>query len=207
MNTTREWVIVDIDSTLFDFSWPVYNELVKINPDFPTPDKWYEWNMWDGFVTKNEFFKCVNTIHSNILDYEPFPYASELLELLSEKYNILIASNKNKKHYDSTEKWLKYNNLKHDLIFLSYDKTVILKDKLFKIKYVIDDSPSTLLKVKKDHNIEALGIEYPWNKGIGENIEHEGSIERFNPRLNKPYLFSSLQSIYNYLSGNCEILC
>ncbi|MDH5202740.1 MAG: hypothetical protein OEZ31_07250 [Nitrospirota bacterium] len=41
--------IVDIDNTLWHFCDALYEELRKVNRNFPTPDSWTHWDLWDGY--------------------------------------------------------------------------------------------------------------------------------------------------------------
>ena len=46
--TLSKIAIIDIDNTLWQFSDAFYLELKKINRNFPTPDQWCTYDIWEG---------------------------------------------------------------------------------------------------------------------------------------------------------------
>jgi hypothetical protein len=57
--------IIDIDNTLWHFCDALYEELRKINENFPIPDRWAHWDMWEGYCSIDEFIGAVNAVHLN----------------------------------------------------------------------------------------------------------------------------------------------
>ena len=45
-------VILDVDSTLYDFTTPFYEELRKVNHMVPMPKYWNTWAFASSYVTK-----------------------------------------------------------------------------------------------------------------------------------------------------------
>jgi len=60
MNKTA---VIDIDNTLWQFSDVLYRELKKINGDFPAPDQWSAFDIWEGYCSEADFFTVITTIN------------------------------------------------------------------------------------------------------------------------------------------------
>ena len=164
--------MVDVDNILYDFSLPCYKEMCLINPNTPIPDKWDNWDIFDKYVEKESMIIGFNHVHMRQREFKPFSYARELLQYLHDRGPVVIASNRCIASYDALEDWLRFNFLPHDLIHVSYDKTELFD--IMKIGLVVDDNPFTLQKAM-DLGIKGVGLEYPWNKGMGftlfENLQ------------------------------------
>ena len=138
--------IVDIDNTLWQFCDVLYEDLRKVNKNFPSPEHWTHWDLWEGYCTKDEFFGAINAIHSkqDSDGYLPYPDARDFLSSLRENgYHITIASHRSPDYRKQTEKWLERHRLVHDDLHLSYQKT-----RLFDMftSVVVDDAPQVLEK-------------------------------------------------------------
>ena len=94
-----------------------------------------------------------------IMESEPLYYADKLLEMLCDRFNVVIASHRRKESYDLLVDWLEQYNMNYDSIHISYDKTILFKSN---IKYIIDDSPITMDAAIKN-GICTIGLKYPWN--------------------------------------------
>ena len=56
--------IIDIDNTLWQFSDAFYLELKKINKNFPTPDQWCTYDIWEGYCSVEDFIAAISSIHN-----------------------------------------------------------------------------------------------------------------------------------------------
>lgn len=165
MNKTA---IIDIDNTLWQFCDVFYEELRRINPDFPTIDHWNNWDIWEGYCSKQEFHRVVNTIHNrqDSDDHEPYPEAQGFLSTLKQNgYSITIASHRSPEFMIQTERWLRKHGLLYDDIHLSYHKTELISSKT---TVVVDDAPQVLEKAV-EHGVLATGLLFPWNKAYQNN--------------------------------------
>ena len=159
MNKTA---IVDIDNTLWQFCDAFFEELRKINKDFPTPERWIDWNIWEGYCTEQEFYRAVYAIHlkQDSDNYQPYPEAKDFLSALKQNgYHITIASHRSPEFMTQTERWLRKHVLLYDAIHLSFHKTNLINSKT---TVVVDDSPSVLEQAVQ-HNVMATGLLFPWN--------------------------------------------
>lgn len=160
--------IIDIDNTLWHFCDALYEELKKVNKDFPTPEKWNHWDMWEAYCSKRDFYGAVNTIHNNQDSdkYQPYLEAKGFLSALKENgYHITIASHRSPDYRKQTERWLEQHGLVYDALHLSYHKT-----KLFDMftNVVVDDHPGVLEKAV-ENGAMATGLLFPWNRAYSEN--------------------------------------
>lgn len=164
---------VDVDNTLFDFSPPCYKEVSAYNKDLPTPDKWNKWEVFSAYVKKEDLHRAFDCVHMSQCDFPPYDGTRELLQYLHTKGPICIASNRCLESYDALRDWLEMHRLPYDQIYVSYDKTKLFD--YMKVGLIVDDNPHTLKKAE-ELGIKAVGLEYPWNKGMGltlfENLEN-----------------------------------
>jgi hypothetical protein len=160
--------IIDIDNTLWQFCDAFYEELRKINEDFPVPENWINWDMWKGYCTEQDFYKAVNAIHFNqdSPDYQPYPEARGFLLALRQRgYHIIIASHRTPEFMPQTERWLKHHGLVHDDLHLSHHKTRLFNDST---DVVVDDAPQVLEKAVQNGAL-ATGLLFPWNRAYRNN--------------------------------------
>jgi hypothetical protein len=153
--------IIDIDNTLWQFSDAFYLELKKINGNFPTPDRWCTYNIWEGYCSAEDFMAAISTIHHNQDSdrYQPYPESRGFLSSLKEHgFHIIIASHRTPETEQPTERWLEKHGLPYDELHLSLDKTVLFP----KADIVVDDSPLTLDQAIKSGALGA-GLLFPWN--------------------------------------------
>jgi beta-phosphoglucomutase-like phosphatase (HAD superfamily) len=159
--------IVDIDNTLWQFSDAFYLELMKINANFPTPDRWCTYDIWEGYCSIEEFIAAINAIHHNQNSdrYQPYPESRDFLSSLREHgFHIIIASHRTPETRQPTEQWLARHGLSYDELHLSLDKTVLFP----KADVVVDDSPLTLEKAIENGALGA-GLLFPWNRAYASN--------------------------------------
>ena len=159
--------IIDIDNTLWQFSDAFYLELKKINGNFPTPDQWCTYNIWEGYCSVEDFIAAINTIHHNqdSDQYQPYPESKGFLSSLKENgFHIILASHRMKEMKQPTERWLAEHRLLYDQLHLSVDKTVLFP----KADIVVDDSPLTLEKAIENGALGA-GLSFPWNRAYVGN--------------------------------------
>ncbi|MFZ5907157.1 MAG: hypothetical protein ACOYVJ_07065 [Nitrospirota bacterium] len=165
---TRKKAIVDIDNTLWHFCDAFYAELRKINRNFPAPDHWTHWDIWEGYCSEEEFYTAVNAVHLNQHNdaYLPYPEAKGFLSSLKENgYHITIASHRSPDYRRQTEIWLEKHGLVHDALHLSYEKTQLFTEFT---TVVVDDSPHVLEKAV-EKGVMAAGLVFPWNREYAEN--------------------------------------
>jgi hypothetical protein len=160
--------IIDIDNTLWQFCDALYEELKRVNEDFPLPEHWKHWDLWEGYCSKEEFWGAINTVQSNQDNhrYQPYPEARGFLSSLKENgYHITIASHRSPDFRSQTEKWLQMHDLVYDDLHLSYHKT-----RLFDMNttLVVDDSPGVLEKAVESGAM-ATGLIFPWNRGYADS--------------------------------------
>ena len=160
--------IIDIDNTLWQFCDAFYEELRKINKNFPTPENWTQWDIWEGYCTEQDFYNAVNTVHLNqdSDNHQPYPAAKGFMAALKENhYDITIASHRSPEFMTQTERWLKKHGLLYDEIHLSFHKTDLINSKT---TVVVDDSPD-VLEHAVQHNVMATGLLFPWNRAYRNN--------------------------------------
>lgn len=165
-NTMTKIAVIDIDNTLWDFATILYEEISKLNPQMPMPDKWIHWDFWKDFLRAEEFYSIINKIHCRQDSFGVFPDAEDFLrELKANNYKIIIASHREENSRIPTINWLIKHNLTFDELHLSYDKTVLFPF----CNIVVDDSPHVLERAINS-NIIATGLEFAWNRGNGFNL-------------------------------------
>jgi len=160
--------IIDIDNTLWQFCDAFYVELAKLNKNFPTPECWTNWDIWEGYCSKHDFYKAVNIVHSSQDSdkYMPYPEAKQFLASLRENgYYITIASHRSPNHRKPTERWLNKHGLVYDNLHLSFQKTSIFN--MF-TDVVVDDAPQVLEKAVES-GAKAMGLLFPWNREYTNN--------------------------------------
>lgn len=165
MNKTA---FIDIDNTLWQFCDVFFQELRKINKDFPTIENWTHWDIWEGYCSQSEFYGAVNAIHDrqDSDDFQPYPEAKGFLSTLKQNgYHITIASHRSPEFMTQTERWLKKHGLAYDDIHLSFNKTDLITSKT---TVVVDDAPQVLEKAV-EHGAVATGLLFPWNKAYSNN--------------------------------------
>jgi len=160
--------IIDIDNTLWQFCDVFFDELKKINKDFPTQENWTHWNVWEGFCTEQQFYDAVNAIHlkQDSDEFQPYPEAKGFLAALKQHgYHITIASHRSPDFMPQTERWLRKHGLVYDELHLSYLKIQLINRET---TVVVDDSPTVLERAVK-HGVLATGLIFPWNKAYSNN--------------------------------------
>lgn len=159
--------IIDIDNTLWQFSDAFYQELTKICGNFPTPDRWCTYDIWEGYCSVEDFIAAISTIHHNQNSdrYQPYPESRDFLSSLREHgFHITIASHRAPETRQPTEQWLARHGLPYDELHLTLDKTVLFP----KADIVVDDSPLTLEKAIES-GARGAGLLFPWNRDYTSN--------------------------------------
>ncbi len=108
-NVLKKTAVIDIDNTLWQFSDAFYLELRKINKNFPKPDRWRTYDIWEGYCSVEDFMAAINTIHrkQNSDHYQPYPESRKfLLSLRGHGFHIIIASHRIPETTQPTEQWL-----------------------------------------------------------------------------------------------------
>jgi hypothetical protein len=182
-NNVQKRAIVDIDNTLWHFCDALYDEMRKISRNFPTPDSWTHWDLWEGYCSEADFYAAVNAIHlkQHSDSYLPYPEAKDFLIALKEHdYHITIASHRSPDYRQQTGQWLQIHGLVYDELHLSFNKTQLFDES---IAVVVDDAPKVLEKAV-EKGVIATGLLFPWNREYTDN--------GFN-------LFNNLNDILNYI--------
>ena len=160
--------IIDIDNTLWHFCDALYEQLRKLNKEFPPPAKWTHWDLWAGYCSEEDFYSAVNAVHLNqhCKGYVPYPEAKDFLVTLKKHdYLITIASHRSPDYRRQTEMWLEMHSLMHDELHLSFDKTQLFGEQT---DVVVDDAPQILEKAV-EAGIKAAGLLFPWNQAYSDN--------------------------------------
>jgi hypothetical protein len=182
--------IIDIDNTLWQFSDAFYQELKKINGDFPTPDRWCSYDYLEGYCSVEDFVAAINTIHhhQDSDQYQPYPESRDFLSSLREHgFHVIIASHRTSETRQPTERWLARHGLPYDELHLSLDKTVLFP----KADIVVDDSPLTLEKAVESGALGA-GLLFAWNR------DYAGKGFR---------LFQNLNEVRDYILMSSNSMC
>lgn len=168
MMTFNRKAFVDIDNTLWDFYKPFYGLLRNINSEFPAPENWTVFDIWEGYCTERQFLDAVDTIHrrQDSPEYQPYPEAKGFLAGLKQHgYHITIASQRSPEFHTQTARWLNQHGLVHDDIHLSFHKTDIITKET---TVVVDDAPQVLEKAVQQGAL-ATGLLFPWNRAYQNN--------------------------------------
>lgn len=185
MQHDKHWVMVDVDSTLYDFTTPEFMALKTVNPDIPNPAQIAEWNWYKPYFTDDQYFEAVNYVHLHQAEFPPFEGAKELLETLLKRYNVMIATHRLPTYSAELRDWLEKYELPCTDIYCD-TKTKLGCFEYAWYEYIIDDCPATLLRAPH-HGVRGLSIRYPWNK----HLDGERSI----------YLFDNLIEINQFFKG------
>lgn len=168
IETMNKIAIIDIDNTLWQFCDVFFQELRKINRDFPTVEQWTHWDVWEGYCSKQEFYGAVNAIHlkQDNDEFRPYPESRGFLQALKNNgYHITIASHRSPEFFDQTKRWLLKHGLAYDDIHLSYHKTDLINANT---DVVVDDAPQVLEKAVEQGAL-ATGLLFPWNREYQHN--------------------------------------
>jgi len=153
-------IIVDIDNTLWHFVSVLYERMKAINPDVIQPSEWHDFNFWRSYLTPQEFYTVITSIHIDQELFIPYPDAQHFLSSLKDMgFHITIASHREKGTLQATINWLNKHNLVFDDIHLSYDKSVLFDNCIS----IVDDSPIILDKAARS-GIIGCGLKMPWNE-------------------------------------------
>jgi hypothetical protein len=166
--TMSKTAIIDIDNTLWQFCDALYDELMKVNKSFPTPDRWTHWDLWESYCSQQDFFGAINSVHNNQDSdrYQPYPEAKGFLSTLKKRnYHITIASHRSPDYRVQTERWLDQHGLVYDVLHLSDHKTTLFN--MF-TDLVVDDHPGVLEKAIESGAM-ATGLLFPWNRAYRDN--------------------------------------
>jgi len=157
-------VMIDVDNTLCEYSFVLYDELNKINEEVPLPIDWNDWNFYKGLISDEDFYKAADLAQNRIMECNMVPGAKEFTQILSDLgYEIIIASHRQDESKLLLEKWLMKNGIKYNKIHISFDKTVLFGDE--GVLLVVEDSP-VVIKESCGRGITTLAIRRPWNRGL-----------------------------------------
>jgi len=154
--------VIDIDNTLWHFCDALFERLQRINGEIPSPEHWIEWDFWENYCSKEQFFDAINDIHFTQDDdrHMPYPEARDFLATLKEHdFHITIASHRSSESIEQTRAWLEKHALLYDEIHLSYDKTILIDSTC---RAVVDDAPH-ILENAVLKGVPAAGLLFPWN--------------------------------------------
>lgn len=178
--------IIDVDNTLCEYSFVLYEELNKINEEIPLPIDWNHWDFYKGMITEEDFYKAANRAQDRIMECREVPGAREFTEnLLKIGFEIVIASHRQDDNKNLLEQWLMNKQIKYNEIHISYDKTVLF-DK--SVKLVVEDSPVTINESCK-RGISTIGVRRPWNR----NLKDQNLIMINNYNTMDPIIYEMLK--------------
>lgn len=179
-------VFVDVDNTIGDFAPIFYDELRKVNPDIPHYTKWNDWNFYEDYIKKNDFYDAAHLAQMRIMETKPIDYADKFLKMLHKNFFVIIASHRRTESKELLVQWLQLNNMVYDDIHISYDKTEMFDKKSV---LVVDDSPVTM-QIALDNGIKAAGLDLPWNRCMKNTGAYTGK---------------TMRDIYKYVKKNLEV--
>jgi len=165
LKQSKKVVLVDVDSTLWDFSGEMIFRMREMFPAATVPDEFQTWEQpLDFFQYHQDAYDMFADIHSHQHSYGVFPFAAQLLKALKEKdYYILIASNRHNYTKIALTQWLLKHGLAFDEIYCDLDKRELLDRR--KIDLIIDDSPKVqICGIEK--GIEIWTLKYKYNSQI-----------------------------------------
>lgn len=162
----KKTALVDVDSTLWDFTGEMVQRMRQRFPDKDIPN---DFNTWDEpmsfFDNPSDAHKLFEEIHRHQHSFGVFDCAKFIIDDLRRmNYHILIASNRQNYTKISLMQWLHTHELKYDEIFCELNKNVLFEER--DIDLVIDDAPYVQNEALK-RDIPVLTLYYKYNKGIG----------------------------------------
>lgn len=161
----KKTALVDVDSTLWDFTGELIQRMRQRFPNKDIPDDFSTWEEPESFFDNpSEAHELFEEIHQNQHSFGTFEGANHILnDLRSMDYHILIASNRQNYTKISLMQWLHNHKLKYDEIFCELDKSVLFKER--DIDLVIDDAPYIQEEALK-REIPVLTLRYKYNMNI-----------------------------------------
>jgi FMN phosphatase YigB (HAD superfamily) len=164
-NIITKRIIIDIDNTLWDFASVFQERLKKIAPEIPPMSDW-EWDFYMEYISIEELYGIVNSIHKEQDVFEPYASATWFLTTLLEKgYELIIASHRHENSREATENFLKKNDLPYTELHLSYNKAILFDSCIA----IVDDNPH-ILDEAKQKGLVCAGLFFPWNKNSGHPL-------------------------------------
>lgn len=181
----KKVIIVDVDSTMYDFLTPLYQKLRVIKPDVTHPMAVNTWGKYIEEVGSKEFYRIVNQIHEEIRLLEPFRGIKPLLDLFwCEGYTIVVATHRLPTLKQSLVEWLDHHQIHYDGIFCDTSKkTDLFNEETY---LVIDDCPATI-RTAIEKGIPVWTIRYNYNLG-------------FSPR--RVGYFENAQAMFTFAMGH-----
>lgn len=158
----KKRIIVDIDNTLWDFASEFYRKIKVISPNIPPISQW-TWDFYMDYISLEDLASICNEIHMEQDIYKPFEFSQQFLsELISRGCHVIIASHREEKARQATERFFIKYNLPYTELHLTNDKTLLFNDCVA----VVDDAPHILDEAKRE-NLICTGLEWPWNRNSG----------------------------------------
>jgi len=175
-------IIVDIDNTLWELAPVFFEYLKRYNPEIPVEDLKRGETKLKGYIPREDLYGVLKEIHMRQEQFEPYPEARDFLANLKDMgFFVIIASIRDEKARDATERWLKKYGLIYDELHLTIVKTGLFND----AGAIVDDSIGTLYKAAQA-GIVRTGLRNVWNNGHGHP------------------LFESLSEVLDYLRRQCS---
>jgi 5'(3')-deoxyribonucleotidase len=153
-------IIVDVDDVLRDFAGAVLEQYNAIHNDNKTIDDLVQWEHDKCLPKMGNFYDFIMQYRKMVLYYaKPLPGATTVMNRLSEKNRLVIATHQFSSLEGLTLDWLKKNYIPHDAIFFGKDKYLLRGD------VMIDDKYTNLLKFKR-YNPGSMPVlmDKPWNQ-------------------------------------------
>ena len=159
--------ILDVDGTLFDFHTPLHRRLHELY-DFPDmePDCWDWYKVWG--ITDKQFYKAVDDVHAQQMQYDPFDGALALFRTLDNLgFEVFVASHRKPQVAHKLAWWL--NN--HWLQPYSALYTGPSKKQFFRTGDLLIDDASHTIELGCDMGLDVVYLGWPWNKNLpGERV-------------------------------------
>ncbi len=158
-------VMVDVDSTLWDFGLELSKRMSAKFPEKEIPLEFDTWNApLDFFDCQNDAYDLFVDIHKTQHTYGTFKHANFLVRNLRRAgYYILIASNRKPVTKPFLMEWLEINDIVYDEVYCDVDKRELFDT--HDISLVIDDSPY-IQESTMNLDIPVLTLRYKYNKSI-----------------------------------------
>lgn len=170
-------IAIDIDSTLYDFETPFRQAFLDLALEEGDKDhyfrgayqSWVEWRSpWD-VCGGDAFHKALDRVHQPdvILAQQAFDHSADVVQELSQNYDLTYISNRDMDTYEPTKVWLENQGFPQGrLLCVQGDKLRHTWDCL----YLIDDRPKTLVQFvyrwgpQKER--KAFGLLYEYNRAL-----------------------------------------
>ena len=140
----KEVIFIDLDGTIAD---SIGGALKEINSDYLPSE--YDVNKWDVSEEDKKYVLSTFTNLDFLAKVKPFPWSKTLVNLLSEKYELIILTARPQSTHNLTEAYCKihFPEVKHVLFASKEEPKHDIINKFDNAKAFIDDCPKYLMEV------------------------------------------------------------